>query len=266
MCRLRIGRWKHMNFRRGNPPAFVQVINWYTRQLRGTFIMNKFSRLSMLLGDDALIKLSKCHVMIFGLGGVGGYAAEAVARSGVGKITLVDFDTVNESNLNRQLCALTDTVGKFKAEVVANRLRSINPDAEITVDPERYTKDTCEHFFAMKPDYIIVAIDCVTDKIHLLCSAKERDIPVISSMGTGNKLDATAFRVSDISKTKMCPLAKIMRKELGVRGVRHLKVVYSEETPVINTRTPGSAAWVVGTAGLILAGEAIKDLISQTND
>ncbi len=266
MCRLRIGCWKHMNFRRGNPPAFVQVINWYTRQLRGNFIMSTFSRLSMLIGDEALKTLSARHIMIFGLGGVGGYVAEAVARSGVGKITLVDFDTVSESNLNRQLCATISTIGKYKADVLAGHLHDINSNAEIIADKTRYTKDTCEHFFDSAPDYIIDAIDCITDKIHLICSAKERNIPIISSMGTGNKLDATSFRVSDISKTKMCPLAKIIRKELGLRGVKHLKVVYSEEAPVINTRTPGSAAWVVGTAGLILAGEAIKDLISQVND
>lgn len=227
--------------------------------------MNAFSRFSMLIGDNSLQHLSKCHVMIFGLGGVGGYAAEAIARSGIGKITLVDFDTVNETNINRQLCALTNSVGEYKVDVIANRLRDINPEAEIIADKTRYTKDACEHFFSSEPDYIIDAIDCITDKIHLICNAKERSIPIISSMGTGNKLDATAFRISDISKTKMCPLAKIMRKELGLRGIKHLKVVYSEEQPVINTRTPGSAAWVVGTAGLILAGEAIKDLISQTN-
>lgn len=231
----------------------------------GEFIMNSFSRFSMLIGEDTLLKLSECHIMIFGLGGVGGYAAEAIARSGIGKITLVDFDTVSDTNINRQLCALTDTLGEFKVDVLAKRLKKINPGAEIVADKTRYTKETCDHFFSSNPDYIIDAIDCITDKIQLICNAKERNIPIISSMGTGNKLDATAFRVSDISKTKMCPLAKIMRKELGLRGVKHLKVVYSEEQPVINTRTPGSASWVVGTAGLILAGEAIKDLISQTN-
>ena len=227
--------------------------------------MEAFSRFSMLIGNEALKVLSEQHIMIFGLGGVGGYVAEAVARSGVGKITLVDFDTVSESNINRQLCASVLTVGKHKADVLAERLHNINPEAEIIADKTRYTKDTCEHFFESSPDYIIDAIDCITDKVHLICNAKQRNIPIISSMGTGNKLDATAFRVSDISKTKMCPLAKIMRKELGIRGVKHLKVVYSEEAPVINTRTPGSAAWVVGTAGLILAGEAIKDLISQAD-
>ena len=223
----------------------------------------KFSRLSTLIGEASLEKLKKSHVMIFGLGGVGGYAAEVVARSGVGKITLIDFDTVNETNINRQLCALESTLGESKVSVIAKRLRDINSDIEINEKNARYKAEYREEFFCMQPDYIIDAIDSVTDKIDLIIEAKKRDIPIISAMGAGNKLDASAFRVSDISKTKVCPLAKVLRKELGIRGVKHLKVVYSEELPVIKEREPASAAWVVGTAGLLLGGEAIKDLIKE---
>ena len=223
----------------------------------------KFSRLSSLIGEDAIKKLSKSHVMIFGLGGVGGYAAEVVARSGIGKITLVDFDVVNASNINRQLCALESTIGQGKVSVIAKRLSDINPDIEITTLPLRYAAEVREEFFSLSPDYIIDAIDSVTDKIDLIIEAKKRDIPIISAMGAGNKLDASAFKVSDRSKTKVCPLAKVLRKELGIRGVKHLKVVYSEELPVVKERSPASAVWVVGTAGLLLGGEAIKDLIKK---
>ncbi len=225
----------------------------------------KFERLATLVGESQVSSLSNYHIMIFGMGGVGGYAAEAVARCGIGKITLVDFDTVNESNINRQLCALTSTLERNKAEVMAERLRDVNSDAEIIACPTRYTSETKELFFSQKPDYIIDAIDCVTDKISLICEAKTRNIPIISAMGAGNKLDATLFKVADINKTKVCPLAKIMRKELGIRGIKHLKVVYSEELPVIKERTPGSSVWAVGTAGLIIAGEAIKDLIAKAD-
>ena len=225
-----------------------------------------FTRLAMLLGDSEVSSLSKRHVMIFGVGGVGGYAAEAIARSGVGKITIVDFDTVNTTNINRQICALHSTIGKSKVAVFKERLLDINPEIEIVADTSRYTKDTREWFFSQNPDYIIDAIDCVTDKIDLICEAKRRNIPIISAMGAGNKLDASAFRVSDSSKTTVCPLAKIMRKELGLRGIKHLKVVFSDELPTVKTRTPGSAVWVVGSAGFLLAGEVIKDLIKETDN
>lgn len=225
----------------------------------------KFERLATLVGESQVSSLSNYHIMIFGIGGVGGYAAEAIARCGIGKITLVDFDTVNESNINRQLCALTSTIGQNKAEVMAKRLRDINPDAKIIAEKTRYTSETKELFFSKKVDYIIDAIDSVSDKIDLICESTSRNIPIISAMGAGNKLDATSFKVSDISKTKVCPLAKVMRKELGIRGVKHLKVVYSEELPVIKERTPGSSVWAVGTAGLILASEAIKDLIAKAD-
>ena len=227
----------------------------------GEFYMDlRFDRLKTLLGEDAVISLSHKHIMIFGLGGVGGYAAEAIARSAIGKITLVDFDTVNETNINRQLCALSGTIGLSKAEVMKTRLSDINPDAEIIAIEKRYTKDTREYFLSQKPDYIIDAIDCVTDKIDLIYEAKQRNIPIISAMGAGNKLDASRFRVADISKTSVCPLAKVMRRELGIRGIKHLKVVFSDELPVLRKQEPASAAWVVGTAGLLLAGEVIKDL------
>ena len=226
----------------------------------------KFSRLAALVGEDSVSSLSKRHVMIFGLGGVGGYAAEVIARSGVGKITLVDFDTVNETNINRQLCALSGTIGKSKVDVIAERIADINPEISVLRRNMRYNAESRDVFFSDVPDYIIDAIDCVTDKIDLIVEAKKRDIPIISAMGAGNKLDAAAFRVSDISKTHSCPLAKVMRKELGIRGVKHLKVVFSAELPVIKERTPASAAWVVGTAGLMLGGEVIKDLIKKEAD
>lgn len=224
-----------------------------------------FTRLTALIGEEASSLLSKKHIMIFGVGGVGSYAAEAIARSGIGHITVVDFDTVNETNINRQLCALHSTIGKNKVSVISERLRDINPNATVIADTMRYTKDSAEHFFSQNPDYIIDAIDCVTDKVHLIYEAKTRGIPIISAMGAGNKLNASAFKVADISKTTTCPLAKVMRKELGIRGIKHHKVVFSDELPVCKDRTPGSAAWVIGVAGLLLAGEAINDLLKETD-
>ena len=219
-----------------------------------------FQRLSSLIGEDKVFLLSHKHVMIFGAGGVGGYAAEAIARSGVGKITLIDFDVVSESNINRQLCALTSTFGKYKTDVLADRIRSINPDAVVTSDKTRYTAESSEHFMSLNPDYIVDAIDSITDKIHLICEAKMRRIPIISCMGAGNKL-GTDFECTDIYKTSVCPLAKVMRYELKRRGVDSLRVVYSKESPQKRLRTPGSAAWTVGSAGLKIAGEVICDLI-----
>ncbi len=238
----------------------------YTAVAGELYMDMKFDRLASIFGEDTIAFLTQKHVMIFGLGGVGGYAAEAIARSGVGKITVVDFDTVNETNINRQLCAMSSTLKQNKAEVTARRLSDINPSAVIVPNSSRYTSETREKFFSDKPDYIIDAIDCVTDKIDLICESIKRNISIISAMGAGNKVDASAFKVSDISKTKMCPLAKVMRKELGIRGVKHLKVVFSEESPVINTRVPGSTVWAVGTAGLMLAGEVIKDLIKEAEN
>lgn len=253
-------------FQERKPTCFRAGYKLIHTAVAGEIYMDiKFIRLATLVGDNVVSSLSSRHVMIFGVGGVGGYAAEAIARSGIKKITIVDFDTVNETNINRQLCALNSTIGLKKVEVMAKRLSDINPDAEIVADTTRYTKDTREHFLSQKPDYIIDAIDCVTDKIDLICEAKKRDIPIISAMGAGNKLDASAFRISDISKTIVCPLAKVMRKELRIRGIKHLKVVFSDELPVVKARTPSSAAWVVGTAGLLLAGEVIRDLIKETD-
>ena len=249
------------NSERGNPPAHVQVINWAHGSCGGIFM--DLSRLTALTGTEAAEKLKNSHVMIFGLGGVGGYTAEALARSGVGALTPVDFDSVSPSNINRQLCALESTLGLKKAEVLKERLLDINPDLNINAICERYTAENSEKFFALKPDYIVDAIDCITDKLDLICKATELDIPIISAMGAGNKLDGGAFRVSDIYKTKVCPLAQIMRRELRKRGIKKLKVVYSEELPVIKSRTPASAAWVVGAAGLMLAGEVVKDIINK---
>ena len=246
------------------PTCFCAGYKWVYTAVAGELYMDrKFSRLASVYGEKAISFLAEKHVMIFGLGGVGGYAAEAIARSGVGKITVVDFDMVNETNINRQLCAASSTLNLNKADVTAQRLSDINPSAVIVPRALRYTKDTRESFFADAPDYIIDAIDCVTDKIDLICESIKRNIPIISAMGAGNKTDASAFKVSDISKTKMCPLAKVMRKELGIRGIKHLKVVFSEESPAVNSRVPGSTVWVVGTAGLMLGGEVVKDLIKE---
>ncbi len=231
--------------------------------MRGDFIEMIFKRLETLIGSQALEKLSNKHVMIFGVGGVGSYSAEAVARSGVGTVTLVDFDIVQDTNTNRQLCALHSTLGKQKALVVSERLCDINPSIKVFPVVKRYTAENSDVFFKMNPDYIIDAIDSVTDKIDLICKAKEHNIPIISAMGAGNKLSSASFKVSDISKTTVCPLARVMRRELRARGVHNLKVVYSDEPPVISERTPGSAAWAVGVAGLMLAGEAISDLIKD---
>lgn len=222
-----------------------------------------FKRLEMLIGEDALKKLSGKHIMIFGVGGVGGYAAEAVARSGVGTITVVDFDFVQDTNINRQLCALSSTLGKEKALVTAQRLLDINPNLNVFPMCERYTHENSEMFFSKNPHYIIDAIDTVTDKVDLICEAKKRNIPIISAMGAGNKLDGGAFKVADISKTTTCPLARVIRKELKSRGIYSLKTVYSDELPVVKNRTPGSAVWTVGCAGLMLAGEVIRDLIKD---
>ncbi len=221
------------------------------------------SRLTALIGIEAAEKLKNSHIMIFGLGGVGGYTAEALARSGVGTLTLVDFDAVSPSNINRQLCALESTIGLKKAEVLKERLLDINPQLKANAICERYSAENCAKFFDLKPDYIVDAIDSVTDKLDLICKATELNISIISAMGAGNKLDGGGFKVSDIYKTKVCPLAQVMRRELRKRGVKKLKVVFSEELPVIKSRTPASAAWVVGSAGLMLAGEVVKDIINK---
>lgn len=232
----------------------------------------QFLRTEMLLGSEAIRRLQKARVAVFGLGGVGGYAVEALARSGVGSLDLIDSDTVSVSNLNRQLLATHSTVGMLKVDVARNRVLDINPDCIVRTYPIFYTPDTAGQFDFTQYDYIVDAIDTVTGKLALVERAKAADTPIICSMGTGNKLDASAFRVADISKTAMCPLARVMRKELSKRGIRHLKVVYSQEEALTPTgweeeaaalgkrQIPGSVAFVPGAAGLLLAGEVVRDL------
>lgn len=233
---------------------------------------DQYSRTRLLLGCDGMERLRRAKVILFGLGGVGGYAAEALARSGIGRIDLVDHDTVSLTNLNRQLLATHATVGMLKTEAARLRILDINPDCRVTAYPIFYTKETAGDFDFSGLSYIVDAIDTVSAKLALIERAKESGVPIISCMGTGNKLDASAFQVADISKTAVCPLARVMRRELGKRGIRHLKVVYSreeawkpsgweEEAAALGKRQiPGSVSFVPGAAGLLLAGEVIRDL------
>lgn len=221
--------------------------------------MDIFSRTERLIGKDALRKLQNSNIIIFGLGGVGSYTAEALARSGIGKMTVVDKDTVDITNINRQLYALHSTVGKPKAEVAKARILDINPECEITAIQKMYLPENSEDFVLSQYDYIVDAIDNVTAKIDLAVKAEQLGIPIISSMGTGNKLDPAAFKVSDIYKTSVCPLCRVMRTQLKKRGVKKLKVVYSEEMPKTDgERTPASISFVPPAAGLIIAGEVIR--------
>ena len=229
-------------------------------------------RTAMLLGEEAVTRLQKARVAIFGIGGVGGYTLEALARAGVGQLDLIDNDTVSRSNINRQILATQSTVDMAKVEAGRNRVLDINPDCLVRTWQVFYTPETADQFDFTQYDYIVDAIDTVTGKLQLIQRAHECGTPVISCMGTGNKLNPWAFEVADISKTSMCPLARIMRKELGKRGIRHLKVVYSQEEALSPTgweeeaaalgkrQIPGSVAFVPGAAGLILAGEVIKDI------
>ena len=231
-----------------------------------------FLRTRMILGDDAMDRLANCHVAVFGLGGVGSYAVEALARSGVGQLTLVDRDTVSPSNINRQLYALHSTVGQPKAQVAARRCLDINPDLRVHTICKTYDADHREEFFTAPYDFIIDAIDLVSCKLDLISQAQSRGIPIISALGTGNKLDPTRLCISDISKTSGCPLARVMRRELGKRGIKHLKVVCSREEALTpqggreeaerlgKRQIPGSTSFVPGAAGLILAGEVIRTL------
>ena len=235
-------------------------------------IHEQFLRTQMLLGTQAVEKLQKARVAVFGIGGVGGYTVEALARSGIGAIDLIDHDTVSVSNINRQILATHSTVGMPKVEAAKRRILDINPGCTVRTHPVFYTPETADLFDFREYDYIVDAIDTVTGKLQLVEAARAAETPIICCMGTGNKLDASAFEVADISRTTMCPLARIMRKELGKRGIRHLKVVYSREEALTPTgweeeaaalgkrQIPGSVAFVPGAAGLILAGEVIKDL------
>ena len=213
-----------------------------------------------MLGAEGVKRLRDASVAVFGIGGVGGYVVEALARSGVGRLHLIDHDTVSVSNLNRQIIATVSTIGRYKADVARERVLDINPEAKVSVYRTFFLPDKAEEFDFARYDYVVDAIDTVTGKLALIMEAKQAGTPVISSMGAGNKLDASAFEVADIYQTSVCPLAKVMRRELKKRGVRKLKVVYSREQPVSSSRPPGSNAFVPAAAGLILAGEVVKDL------
>ena len=251
-------------------------------------MLNQFSRTELLLGKEAMEKLGHSRVAVFGVGGVGGYVCEALVRSGVGAFDLIDDDKVCLTNLNRQIIATRKTVGKYKTEVMKERMLEINPDVKVEIHNCFFLPENAKDFPFEEYDYIVDAVDTVTAKIALVMKAKEMNIPIISSMGAGNKLDASKFEVADIYKTSVCPLAKVMRRELKKRGVKKLKVVYSKEEPIkpvedmaISCRSncicppgaehkcterrdiPGSVAFVPSVAGLIIAGEVVKDLIRK---
>ena len=253
-------------------------------------MLNQFSRTQLLFGPEAMNKLSQCSVAVFGIGGVGGYAVEALARSGIGMLDLIDDDRVCLTNLNRQLHATRKTVGKYKVDVAEERVHEINPDCRVNTYKTFYMPDTREQFDFAQYDYVIDAIDTVTGKLSLIEAAKAAGTPIICCMGAGNKTDPTAFRVADIYKTSVCPLARVIRSECRKRRIKHLKVVYSTEQPVrpledpaISCRShcicppgtrkctvrrdiPGSTAFVPSVAGLIIAGEVIKDLAGNGKD
>lgn len=251
-------------------------------------MLNQFSRTQLLLGEEAMTKLSDTRVAVFGIGGVGGYVCEALVRSGIGHFDLIDDDKVCLTNLNRQIIATRKTVGKYKTEVMKERMLDINPDVDVKTYNCFFLPENADDFPFSEYDYVVDAVDTVTAKIALVMKCKEKNVPIISSMGAGNKLEASAFKVADIYKTKMCPLAKVMRYELKRRGVKKLKVVYSEEKPIrpiedmaISCRNhcicppgaehkcterrdiPGSMAFVPSVAGLIIAGEIIKDITNR---
>lgn len=249
-------------------------------------MLNQFSRTELLIGSDAVQKLKNSRVAIFGVGGVGGYAVEALARSGIGTIDVVDDDKVCLTNINRQIIATHQTIGKYKVDAAEERIKQINPECVVNKHQMFYSPETAAKFDFSKYDYVVDAIDTVTGKIALVMQARECGTPIISSMGAGNKMDPTAFEVSDIFKTSVCPLARVMRYELKKRGVKKLKVVYSKEKPIIPAEDsanscrenfvcppgtkrkctarraiPGSNAFVPSAVGLIIAGEVVKDLI-----
>lgn len=239
-------------------------------------MLNQFSRTELLIGAENMRRLRQARVAVFGIGGVGGYVAEGLARSGVGTLELIDHDKVSVTNINRQIIATTKTVGRYKVDVAKERILEINPDAKVYARPVFYLPGTEDAFDFTGYDYVVDAIDTVTGKLEIIQRAEEAGVPVISSMGAGNKLNPAEFEVADIYKTSVCPLAKVMRRELKKRGVKKLKVVYSKEKPLVplsecagaledsgKRQTPGSMAFVPSVAGLIIAGEVIKDLIKM---
>ncbi|MCD8250376.1 MAG: tRNA threonylcarbamoyladenosine dehydratase [Lachnospiraceae bacterium] len=252
-------------------------------------MLDQFSRTRLLLGEEGMERLFGARVAVFGLGGIGGYVVEALARSGVGALDLIDDDRVCLTNINRQILATHETIGEYKTDVARERVLAINPDAQVTLHRIFYGPETESQFDFSCYDYVVDAIDTVTGKIGLVLQAERTGTPIISCMGAGNKLDAAAFEVADIYETSVCPLARVMRRELKKRGVRKLKVVYSKEPPLTPTdemtgdddgacpseadgkraqrrQTPGSIAFVPAVAGLILAGEVVRDLIKEPLD
>lgn len=236
--------------------------------------MNQFARTEMLIGSEKMERLQQAKVAVFGIGGVGGYVVEALARSGVGEFLLVDNDKVSESNINRQIIATHSSIGRYKTEVMRERILDINPNAKITVKNTFFLPENAAEFELSKYDYIVDAIDTVTAKLELIMRAKETNTRIICSMGTGNKLDPSKFQITDIYKTSVCPLAKVMRKECRVRGVEHLKVLFSTEEAIKPFESveqpnegkrsiPGSISFVPSVAGLMIAGEVIRDLIGE---
>lgn len=233
----------------------------------------EISRLQNLIGTGGVERLRLSHVAVFGIGGVGGHTVEALARSGVGRITLCDSDLVEESNLNRQIVALHSTIGRLKVDVAADRIKDINPECCVTTYPLFYNQDTSSQFDFSQYDYVVDAVDTVAAKISIVERCRAAGVPVISAMGAGNKMDATAFRVADVYDTKVDPLARVMRRELKARGIDSLKCVYSQENPLESVEengkptengkrwVSGSTAWVPSVVGLIMAGEVIKDLL-----
>lgn len=258
-------------------------------------MLEQFSRTEILLGNESMERLANAKVAVFGIGGVGGYTVEALVRSGIGSIDLIDSDTVCESNLNRQIIATRDTIGQFKVDAMKERIMQINPECNVTVHRCFYLPETSEEFDFCEYDYVVDAVDTVTAKIQLVMQAKECNVPIISSMGAGNKLNPAEFEVADIYKTSVCPLAKVMRRELKKRGVKKLKVVYSKEEPITPMNmvcetadeqrdtngvcsepdkqdtgfgakkrvTPGSVAFVPSVVGLIIASEVVKDIANK---
>lgn len=238
-------------------------------------MQEQFTRTALLLGEDNINKLQDKRVAIFGVGGVGGYVCEALVRSGVGAFDLIDKDTVDITNINRQIIATLSTVGQYKTEVMKSRMKDINPEVNVRIHNTFFLPENADSFPWNEYDYVIDCVDTVTAKIELIMRCKENDTPVISAMGAGNKLDPSRFRVADIYDTTMCPLAKVMRHEMKKRGVKKLKVVFSDEKPITPAKpneqpndgtfkkiAPGSNAFVPATAGLIIASEVIKDLIN----
>ena len=220
----------------------------------------QFERTSLLVGEEAISKLNNSKVLIFGVGGVGGYVAEALARTGVGSITIVDKDTVSESNINRQIIALHSTVGRDKVDVLKERMLDINPELQVDARKCFFLPDNAHEFDFSQYDYIVDAVDTVTAKLQIIVQAKEAGVPVISAMGAGNKVHPEMFEIADIYKTEMCPLAKVMRRELKARGIKKLKVVYSKEKPVYKGDVPGSIAFSPSVAGLLMASEVVREL------